>query len=77
MKGYFQAQPPVSGYAFSLHRFGVRVNADVHSVHPYLNYEPVNAAPDDLPEGSALETIAGGSYIVPAESLTAAIFGRS
>lgn len=31
---------------------------------PYLNYELVNSSLDDLPEGSKLEVIKGGSHIV-------------
>ena len=37
------------------------------SKDPYLNYDLVNAALDDLPDGSELEMIDGGSHVVLVE----------
>ena len=34
---------------------------------PYLNYDLVNRCLEDLPEGSALEIIPGGSHVVYVE----------
>ena len=33
-------------------------------LHPCLNYDLANRCLDDLPEGSALEIIPGGSHVV-------------